>query len=412
MPDRRIPCQDITGRRRIDMSTDSTYHFLFFGLTSFRSLPQREQAIAIECARLGHEVDFIEIPPSVAGKVHALFNSAFSPLSRDTGFTCDPALPNLRIHTPPTLPTGFRNSLTPTLDRAIFRQWFRRRFRGTDFSRVIAMVMMPLWWGNYIDRALFDPGLLVYDICDSLEVQSRNEKTLRRLREAEESLGAEAGLITFSAREMETDVLRQFPHAEALFLPNAVSKEFISRVDQEPLFHRNGHPRSIGYIGATSGKWFDNELVLSTIREFADCHISIIGPVDKRFAEACETYPNVTLHGYVSHDALAHHLRRFDVAIIPFLSNEITRIVNPLKLYEYSVAGLPIVATRTAELAHHSSILYLAQDASGFIASIRAALEEDSSELRRARRRFAEAHTWEDRVRTFIGHLQQQVLAA
>jgi glycosyltransferase involved in cell wall biosynthesis len=310
------------------------------------------------------------------------------------------------------LPTGFRNSLTPGLDRIIFRRWFRERFRGTDFSRVIAMVMMPLWWGNFIDRELFDPGLLVYDICDSLEVQSRNDETLHRLRAAEAALGAEAGMITFSAREMEADVRRSFPHADVLFLPNAVSKEFIARVDREPMFHRNGHPRSIGYIGATSGKWFDTELVLTTIRHCADCHVSIIGPVDKRFAAACRQYRNVTLHGYVSHDELAAHLRRFDVAIIPFLDNEITRIVNPLKLYEYSVAGLPIVATRTAELAHHSSVLYLARDANGFVASIRAALQEDSPDMRTARRAFAERHTWEDRVRDFISHLQAQVIAA
>ncbi|MBE0645175.1 MAG: glycosyltransferase [Bacteroidetes bacterium] len=394
------------------MCADRSYHFLFFGLTSFTSLPQREQAIAIECARLGHTVDFIEIAPSIAGKAHALFNRVFSPLSRDSGFTFDVEIPNLRIHTPPTLPTGFRNSMTPALDRAIFRRWFRRRFEGVDFSQVIAMVMMPLWWNNYIDRELFDPGLLVYDICDSLEVQSRNDDTLRRLREAEAALGAEAGLITFSAREMETEVRSKFPHAEALFLPNAVSRGFIERVDREPLFHRNGHPRSIGYIGATSGKWFDTELVLATIRECADCHVAIIGPVDKRFAAACARYPNVTLHGYVSHDLLAAHLRRFDVAIIPFLDNEITRLVNPLKLYEYSVAGLPIVATRTAELAHHASLMYLAHDTQSFVASIREALSEDSPERRQERRSFAETHTWEDRVHAFIGHLRAQVLAA
>ncbi|MDT8325713.1 MAG: hypothetical protein RRA94_16480, partial [Bacteroidota bacterium] len=68
------------------MSSAATYHFLFFGLTSFHSLPQREQAIATECARMGHQVDFIEIAPSVAGKTHAMLNRTFAPLARDSGF--------------------------------------------------------------------------------------------------------------------------------------------------------------------------------------------------------------------------------------------------------------------------------------------------------------------------------------
>ncbi|MFZ1731201.1 MAG: glycosyltransferase [Bacteroidota bacterium] len=394
------------------MHSDTLHHFLFFGLTSFNSLPQREQALAIECARLGHTVDFIEIAPSVAGKAHALFNRVFSPLARDTGFAYDAAIPNLRIHTPPTLPTGFRNSLTPGIDRRMFRRWFRRTFRDIDLSQVIAMVMMPLWWDNFIGRDLFTPKLLVYDICDSLEVQSRDAETLQRLRASNAALGAEADLITFSAIEMERDVRKNFPDAAALFLPNAVSRDFIAKVDHEQQHPRTGLPKSIGYIGATSGKWFDADLVLKTISECSDCHLSVIGPVDKRFALACSRYPNVTLHGYVHHDELASHLRGFDVAVIPFLDNEITRIVNPLKLYEYCAAGLPVVATRTAELAHHAEQLYLAHDGGSFIASIRAALEEDSPELRRARRLFAEQNTWEDRVHSLIGHLHKKVLAA
>jgi glycosyltransferase involved in cell wall biosynthesis len=391
---------------------DRAYRFFFFGLTSFRSLPQREQAIAMECARLGHEVDFIEIPPSLAGKAHAAFNRAFSPLSLDTGFPFVSSIPGLRIHTPPTFPTGFRNSLTPAIDRALFRRWFRSRFRDVDFSRVIAMVMMPLWWGNLIDRTLFDPRFLIHDICDSLEVQSRNEGTLERLRAADAALGAEATLITYSAREMREDVRGRFPGTETLFLPNAVSRDFLTHVDAEPREHRSGAPCSIGYIGATSGKWFDGELVLTVIRECADCHVSIIGPVDRRFAASCMRYPNVTLHGFVDHDRLPAHLRRFDVAIIPFLDNAITRIVNPLKMYEYSAAGLPIVATMTAELSHYEGMLYLARDHGSFVASIRAALREDSSVRRMARREFAEQHTWEDRVRALLGHLRTQGIAS
>ncbi len=394
------------------MQTESPYHFLFFGLTSFHSLPQREQAIAIECARMGHRVDFIEIAPSVAGKTHAALNRTFAPLARDTGFSRRNGIPNLRIHTPPTLPTGFRNSLTPTVDRIMFRRWFRRVFAGEDLSHSIAMVMMPLWWGNFIDRDLLDPALLVYDICDALEVQSRSDRTLARLKSSEAELVHEADLITYSAHEMASDLARHFPGKASMLLPNAVSRDFIARLDNTPVLHRNGHPRHIGYIGATNGKWFDADLMLETMRRFPDCRISVIGPVDKGFAEQCARMPHVKLHGYVHHDDLMQHLRSFDLALIPFRDNDITRVVNPLKLYEYASAGLPVVATRTDELAHYAEYCYLAGDRDSYFAGIRRALDEDDADMRARRRHFAEQNTWERRVQMLLAGLNEHAAVA
>ncbi|MDT8325246.1 MAG: glycosyltransferase, partial [Bacteroidota bacterium] len=269
-----------------------------------------------------------------------------------------------------------------------------------------------LWWGNFIDRDLFDPALLVYDICDALEVQSRSDRTLARLRSCESALAREADLITYSAHEMGGDIARRFPGKSSLLVPNAVSREFITRLDSEPRVHPRGDIPHIGYIGATNGKWFDAELVIDTIRRFPDCRISIIGPVDKRFAEQCAGMAHVQLHGYVRHDELARHLRRFDVALIPFRDNSITRVVNPLKLYEYASAGLPVVATRTAELTHYAEFCYLAGDSDAYAARIRLALEEDGEPLRARRRRFANENTWEQRVATLLAGLLQHEAAA
>lgn len=394
------------------MHTGDSFHFLFFGLSSFRSLPHREQGIAIECARLGHRVDFIEIAPSVAGKSLAAFHRIRAPLSRDTGFHSHVAIPNLRIHTPPMLPTGLRNSLTPSVDRALFQRWFRATFDSTDIAHAIVMVMMPLWWGNFIDHDLLQPRLLVYDICDALEVPAHSDASLRRLRNSERALVSHADLITYSAAEMIEDIERQHSRRDAMFLPNAVARDFIDAFDREPIHVRKNRPPTIGFIGSTSGKWFDAALVLETARACPDFEFSVIGPVDRRFANACVHHRNITLHGYIPHEQLPGHLRRFDAAVIPFLDNEITRVVNPLKMYEYSAAGIPVIARRTRELEHHASLLYLADDREGFVASIHRALTEDNPPRRQARRQFANQNTWEVRVRDLIAHLHTQVLAA
>ena len=403
-----------------------TYHFLYFGLTSFDSLPQREQALAAECARMGHHVDFIEIPPSTAGRTHAFLQRMFSPLSRETGFARDSAQPRLRVHTPPTLPTGFRSSLAPALDRTIFQQWFRRRFAGMDFSDSIAMIMLPLWWGNLIDRSLLNPRLLVYDVCDALEVQGRTDRALRRLRRHEAELASEADLVTYSAQEEGRSIRERFPNTRSLLLPNAVSADFVMQCATAPssahslrMHGGNGNAPGeasrrpvIGYVGATCGKWFDSELLFASIERFPKYDFAVVGPVTGEFAARCRAYSNVHLHGFVPHRQLPALLRSFDAAVIPFLPNAISDVVNPLKLYEYAASGLPIVAAGVKELMHYSDIVTLADTREGFFAGIRHAVEQTDDRRRERLRAFAWQNTWDRRVRRLLDTITEHVAAA
>lgn len=73
--------------------------------------------------------------------------------------------------------------------------------------------------------------------------------------------------------------------------------------------------------------------------------------------------------------ALPAYCKAFDVALLPFVKNELTENANPLKLREYLAAGLPVVSTdipEAAALAAHGVWLAGAPDA--FVARAREAL--------------------------------------
>ena len=53
---------------------------------------------------------------------------------------------------------------------------------------------------------------------------------------------------------------------------------------------------------------------------------------------------NVDFIGYVKPTNLARYIKKFDVAILPYLENDFTKGIVPLKLYEYIAAGIPVVA--------------------------------------------------------------------
>ncbi|MCX6136616.1 MAG: glycosyltransferase, partial [Ignavibacteriales bacterium] len=91
-----------------------------------------------------------------------------------------------------------------------------------------------------------------------------------------------------------------------------------------------------------------------------------------------------------------------DIGVIPFRSNRITDVINPLKLYEYCAAGLPIVAMRTPELNHYSHILYLSDTHEEFLQNIEKPLREDSETKRKERILFARNNTWESRVEELL----------
>src|SRR2546421_150522 len=75
----------------------------------------------------------------------------------------------------------------------------------------------------------------------------------------------------------------------------------------------------------------------------------------------------------------------FDVALIPFIRNELTLRVNPLKLREYLAAGLPVVSTPLPEIARYDGLVHLAERREEFIEGIETALGRRTPELDRRR---------------------------
>jgi glycosyltransferase involved in cell wall biosynthesis len=85
------------------------------------------------------------------------------------------------------------------------------------------------------------------------------------------------------------------------------------------------------------------------------------------------------------------------VGLIPYLENQLTASIFPMKVYEYLAAGLPVVSTPLPALSEISQIA-VAGNAGEMAARIEAALSEDDSSLRMERSRAAAGHSWEARL--------------
>ena len=376
--------------------------FLFLGNTSFGGLSQREHALATELARRGFPVTYVEGMPSLASRVREVSRRFLSPESIEQADLPNNLPPALNILTPPTVPTFFRSSYTPGFDALLFRRWFREISRTVDWRNTVVFVSFPYWWNGFVRRSDCPAKFIVYDVCDSLSMPSRNDRALSTMMKAEEKLIAEVDLITCSAFTLEEDLRARVSNVPVVLLPNAVSNEFLDGVHGRS---RPAERKVIGYVGSLDPRWADRELLVQVAEAFPDCYLSVRASVSGSFKRRLKENRNVRLERFMGHIELAGLLEEFDVCLIPFLKNHITRVVNPLKLYEYCAAGKPSVAIRTEELRHYDHLLYLADSADDFINHVRSALTERDGEKRNRRIAFARENTWRHRVDTLLSRI-------
>jgi hypothetical protein len=153
------------------------------------------------------------------------------------------------------------------------------------------------------------------------------------------------------------------------------------RQPPRPLRHivNRGKP-VIGYYGALA-PWVDYGLVRA-IAETGRFSVCLIGPLHmlSRFEDTgLNGQPDVYWLGARSYAELPSYAAWFDVAIIPFLLNEVTQSVSPVKLFEYMALGKRIVTTDIRECRKYRSVV-VATGFSDFVTKLDAALRGDFDE--------------------------------
>jgi glycosyltransferase involved in cell wall biosynthesis len=97
--------------------------------------------------------------------------------------------------------------------------------------------------------------------------------------------------------------------------------------------------------------WFDADLVGKVADKLRDWQIDLIGPHQLSAAQSkALNRSNIRLLGRKDYLELPSLLAAADVAMIPFVINDLIRGTSPIKLYEYLAAGVPVVATPMPEV--------------------------------------------------------------
>jgi glycosyltransferase involved in cell wall biosynthesis len=124
----------------------------------------------------------------------------------------------------------------------------------------------------------------------------------------------------------------------------------------------------IGFFGLIAD-WVDLDLFRFLAQSRPQWTFVLIGKVVTDI-KAVERLPNVHFLGQKPYESLPSYAKGFDVALMPFVINELTLAANPLKLREYLAAGLPVVSSAIPEAAKLQKVLSIARNHDEFLSAI------------------------------------------
>lgn len=264
---------------------------------------------------------------------------------------------------------------------------------------------------NFGWRRRLDRPVTVYEHIDHLEVFEHvypREDLAAWHREAL----AEADVVVASAVDLRDEVVLARP--DTLLVPNGVDYDHFADPpsgepppDLVPILERGGPV--VGYYGAIA-EWMDYDLVEAVARALPEFSFVFIGPDYDRSMEwkAAFGLPNVFWLGPKPYRELPAYLARFDVATIPFVVNEVTHAVSPLKLFEYMAGGKPVVTPPLREASRYRGVL-VGHDREEYVEQLRKAVELGKDpEYVALLHRTARANTWEKRAETILEAVLQK----
>lgn len=286
----------------------------------------------------------------------------------------------------PILPFFKTNRLSNWIDNRLFYRRIKETLKELDFKPSLVWSYVPFFpdaLQAFHTKTLYDsvddyaslPGLI--DPNYVLELERKTVNVVDKVIVTD----------TFCLEER----MRVFGK-EPVVISNGVNYEVFSRwlsmADTLQIRKR------IMYVGNVS-HWFDLELFEKIADTFKDFEIMIVGftSVD---VSSFKKHPNINFVGKLMQEEFAQLLSESSVAIIPFKENEVTKATDPLKVYEYLAAGVPVVSTRIGNVSKLPVYVATRED---FVEKVKDAIKEDTIEKRRSQTLFAKQFSWETKYK-------------
>ncbi len=279
--------------------------------------------------------------------------------------------PNIFVLNPLAIPT-YGSSFVRRFNQRFLLSQVKKAMRKLRFEKPLNMVFNPA--AGLLAGKLDESGIIYYCVDDYTEFTG----VANGLKEIEEDLFRKSDLVIVSAEKLFDDK-KKFNENTFIIRHGTDWRHFRKSLDEQTVVpdEIKDLPKPvIGFHGLLAD-WVDYELIKKIAGHFKDGSIVLIGKIAvdaEEKVKVLDKLENVYFLGRKPYETLPAYCKGFDVALNPFVINDLTLAANPLKVREYLAAGLPVVSTDIPEvrILEYCSV---GRDHGHFIEQIEKALE-------------------------------------
>ncbi len=255
--------------------------------------------------------------------------------------------PNIFVLNPLALPAYGSNAVRQFNVR-LLRSQVRKAMRRLSFDRPVNVVFNPA--AGLLAGKLGEAGIIYYCVDEYTAFTGAS----KGLKEIEQNLFRTADVVIVSAEKL-LESKKHYNKNTFLVRHGTDWAHFRTAIDDgtnvPPEVAALPKP-VIGFHGLLAD-WVDYELIKKLAERFSGGSVVLVGKIAvdaEQKVKLLEGIGNVHFIGRKPYAELPGYCKGFDVAINPFIINELTLAANPLKVREYLAAGLMTVSTDIPEV--------------------------------------------------------------
>ena len=292
---------------------------LYFSLVSWTWIKQRPQFICEMLAAQGLTLDFLYLKPIFKGKLASLTSERLNVIGK-------------RV-----LPFAMKMNFIERINRYYISLCLKHR----QYDIIILTHPRQL---EFIPLKLRNSLPIIYDCMDNLPFFYKG-KYLETTKHQERLLCTEAQAVITSSDYIKQRLTHDYEitSSKITVIKNAVDSNF-KNMQLKPLKFKSPN---LAYIGTLS-EWLDWQLLCRFASRHPEITIYLIGPQEKFSHPVLPS--NLVIYGTVDHQLVKSCIANADVMLLPFVTNELIRGVNPVKMYEYIAMNKFIVSAWWNEL--------------------------------------------------------------
>lgn len=285
------------------------------------------------------------------------------------------------------------------INNFIIRKRIKSALKKLEMEKPVLINAFNPFWVKY-SVSQFNPKASIYYCYDNITASAWASKHGSRL---ENEIKKKVNAVVYSSQELKAS--NKGTNTPAYVVNNGVDLSIFEKHIKLKTTLDNSTEVHIGYVGSIDNR-LDYDLLEKTIIRFPEWTFHFIGRINSTEVERLKKYTNTIFYGAVHVGELPVLMKYFSAGIIPFVKNDFTKNIYPMKVNEYLAMGMPAIMTDFAIIDDLSGMVKVS-DKANFSDALISEIKTNSVEKVNSRIHFALQNSWKNKAKEFENILLQ-----